>query len=521
MSNVRSKWRRAKQLSAWMALLVGAGFGATVDGARLADAAQKQDQAAIRTLLKQNADVNAAQADGMTALHWTVDNDDLKTSELLIGAGANVKAETRYGVTPLYMACLNGSAAMIQKLLAAGADPNTANRAGETALMTASRTGNVDAVKVLLDHGATVNNRENVRGQTALMWAVLEHHAEVAKLLLAQGADINLHTEVKVPDGVVVIPGPAQASGAGVSRQRALPSSSGAMTALLFASRDGFLDMAKILLDAKADINAVSANGTTPLIIAVINNHMQLAMELIARGADPNIVDFYGRTPLIAAVDMRNLDHARSYADPKPDAVPPLDVINALLVHGANPNLQTKKTPVRGFFQGDMSWVSSDGQTPFLRAGLSGDVTVMKILLEHGADPNVSTHEGTTVLMTVAGINWVTLQTFSRSDAEYLEAAKLCLDHGADVNAVNAQGFTAMHGAANRGFDDMVRLLAAHGAKLDVKDKEGRTPMTFAHGVFLAGYPPQEKPSTVALLHELMKDNKTSSTAGGLAAVKQ
>jgi len=516
-------WRRTKRLSTGLfllTLLAGASFGAANDGARLADAAQSRDQVAVRTLLKQKVDVNAAQADGTTALHWAADNDDLIIADLLIGAGANVKAETRYGLTPLYMACLNGSAAMIQKLLAAGADPNTANRAGETALMTASRTGKVDAVKVLLDHGATLNNRETVRGQTALMWAVLEDHPDVVKLLLAKGADINMHTEVKVPDGVAVIPGPAQASGAGVSRQRALPSPSGAMTALLFASRDGLLDMVKILLDAKADINAVSANGTTPLIIAVINNHMQLAIELIARGANPNIVDFYGRTPLIAAVDMRNLDHARTYADPKPDAVAPLDVISALLAHGADPNLQTQKTPVRGFFQGDMSWVSSDGQTPFLRAGLSGDVTVMKMLLEHGANPNISTKEGTTVLMTVAGINWVTLQTFSRSDAEYLEAAKLCLDHGADVNAVNAEGFTAMHGAANRGFDAMVRLLASHGAKLDVKDKQGRTPMTFAHGVFLAGYPPQEKPSTVALLHELMGDNKTSSTAGSAAGVK-
>jgi len=258
MSSVKSrKGRRARQMGAWMALLAGVGFGATTDRARLADAAQNQDQAAIRTLLKQKVDVNAAQADGTTALHWAVDNDDLETANLLISAGANVKAETRYGLTPLYMACLNGDASMIEKLLAAGADPNTANRAGETALMTASRTGKVDAVKVLLDHGATVNNRESVRGQTALMWAVLEEHADVAKLLIAKGADINLHTEVKVPDGVAVIPGPAQASGAGVARQRALPSPSGAMTALLFASRDGILDMVKVLLDAKADINAV------------------------------------------------------------------------------------------------------------------------------------------------------------------------------------------------------------------------------------------------------------------------
>jgi ankyrin repeat protein len=189
-------------------------------------------------------------------------------------------------------------------------------------------------------------------------------------------------------------------------------------------------------------------------------------------------------------------------------------LIKALLAHGADANNRSQKTPVRGFLQSDMSWVSSDGQTPFLRAALSGDITVMKLLLEKGADPNIPTVEGTTALMTSAGINWVTLQTTSRSEAEYLEAAQLCLDRGADVNALNAEGFTAMHGAANRGFDAMVKLLASHGAKLDVKDKEGRTPMTFAKGVFLAGYPPQAKPSTIALLHQLMGDD----TAAGAPA---
>jgi ankyrin repeat protein len=154
--------------------------------------------------------------------------------------------------------------------------------------------------------------------------------------------------------------------------------------------------------------------------------------------------------------------------------------------------------------QGSANWANFDGQTAFLRAALAGDVTLMKLLLEKGADPNLKTLDGATPLMAVAGINWVVAQTFSRTNEEYLEAAKLCLDLGNDVNAVNSQGFTAMHGAANRGFDDMIRLLAAAGAKLEEKDKQGRTPMTFAEGVFLAVQPPVRKPSTIALLQELI-----------------
>ncbi len=201
---------------------------------------------------------------------------------------------------------------------------------------------------------------------------------------------------------------------------------------------------------------------------------------------------------------MRDRDFTRDTAPPVEDARDPVDLIKALLARGANPNLRTNTTPVRGFMQVSTSWVNFDGETPFIRAALAGDVTLMRLLLEHGADPNVKTNEGSTALMAAAGINWVVAQTFSRSNAEYLEAVKLCLERGGDINAANSQGFTAMHGAANRGFDEMIKLLAANGAKLDLKDKQGRTPMNFAEGVFLAGQPPVRKPSTIALLQELM-----------------
>jgi ankyrin repeat protein len=201
---------------------------------------------------------------------------------------------------------------------------------------------------------------------------------------------------------------------------------------------------------------------------------------------------------------MRNPDYTRDTPPPVADARDPMDLIRALLDRGANPNARANTTPFRGFYQVSANWANFDGQTPFLRAALSGDITLMKLLLAHGADPNMTTNDGATPLMAAAGVNWVVAQTYTRSEAEFLEAATLCLDHGNDVNAANSQGFTALHGAANRGFDAMVKLLAERGATLDMKDTQGRTPMTFAEGVFLAVQPPVRKPATIALLQDLL-----------------
>jgi len=476
----------------------------------LADAVMRQDPNAVRTLLQQKTDVNAAQADGMTALHWAVRHNDLETARLLLRAGAKPDVATRYGVTPLYFACENGNAAMIDLLLRSGIDPNSANPGGETALMTASRTGNVEAAKLLLDRGASINARESQRGQMALMWAVLENHPDIVKLLIARGADINTQTKTEIPDGTrgraEAKSGDIGAHGPGMYRGRAVPTPSGAMAALHFAARDGNLEITRILVDAGADLERPSANGTRPLLVAIINNHIELASYLLEKGADVNASDdFYKRTPLFAAVEMRNPDFTRDTPAPVPDRRDAMDLIKALLARGANPNAQVNTTPFRGFYQVSANWANFDGQTAFIRAALSGDITLMRLLLGHGADPNIKTYQGSTALMAAAGVNWVVAQTYSRSNDEYLEAAKLCLEKGADVNAANNQGFTAMHGAANRGFDKMVELLAEHGARLDGKDSQGRTPMMYAEGVFLAVQPPVRKPSTIALLEKLMK----------------
>jgi ankyrin repeat protein len=476
---------------------------------RVADAAMRADRAAVRALLAQGADVHAAQPDGMTALHWAARTGDLDTAQLLLKSGARINATTRYGVTPLHLASVNGNAPMIDAFIRAGADPNAPNPGGETPLMTAARTGNVDAVTLLLDRDAAINAAENVRGQTALMWAVLENHAPVVKLLIARGADVNAQTKVSVPDGTTGKPdarsGDIGAHGPGIYRSRAVPSPSGAMTPLLFAAREGNLELARVLLDARAEIDRPSANGTTPLVVAITNNHIELAMYLVARGANIDAADpFHLQTPLFAAVERRNPDFTRDTAPPVEDARDPMDLIKVLLARGADPNKRTNTTVFRGFYQVSANWANFDGETPFLRAALSGDVTLMHLLLEHGADPSITTYDGATPLMAAAGINWVVAQTYSRSDEEYLEAAKLCLERGNDVNATNSQGFTAMHGAANRGFDKMIELLAANGATLDAKDKQARTPMTFAEGVFLAVQPPVNKPSTIALLKKVM-----------------
>jgi ankyrin repeat protein len=471
--------------------------------ARLADAVMSGDKEIIHSLPADRANINTPQPDGTTALHWAVRHDDPATADALIKAGADVKAANRYGVTPMALAATNGSAAMIRRLLDAGADPNAANPGGETALMTAARTGKADAVTLLLDRGANVNAKDTGHAQTALMWAVLENHVEMVKLLLARGADINAHTSVTIPKGEYVAARAGGASGNGIIRQRALPTADGGMTPLLFAVRDGNTEMTRLLLERGADIQQASGNKTSPLLIALLNGQVGIATELLERGADPNAADAYGRAALFAAIDLRNFNHDK-YGDLPTDGRDPLELIKALLKKGVNVNVRTDTVPVHGLMQFDASWVNFDGETPFVRAALSGDIEVMRMLLEKGADPNIGTTQGTTALMAAAGINWIPGQTYSHSEAEYVEAVKVCLDRGADVNASNSLGLTAMHGAANRGWESVIQILADHGAKVDVQDNAGRTPMIFAQGIFLAVRPPEAKPKAMALLNKLM-----------------
>jgi ankyrin repeat protein len=380
--------------------------------------------------------------------------------------------------------------------------------------MTAARVGRVDAVTLLLDRGAAVDARTLPARQTALIWAVTDNHPEIVKMLVARGADVNAHTAVTKPQGEYVPARAGFAAGPGILRQRALPTPQGGMTPLLFAVRDGNRDMTRLLLELGAGIEQTSGNHTSPLLIALLNGQVEIATELLARGANPNAADDYLRGPLFAAIELRNANRGTLLFGDERD---PLELITLLLEKGADPNRRTNTTPVQGWMQLDASWVNFDGQTPFIRAALSGDVEVMRLLLAQGADPNITTNQGTTALMAAAGVNWVQGQTHTRPEANYIEALTLCLDRGADVNATNSLKLAAIHGAANRGWPSIIQLLADRGARLDVKDIGDRTPLTFAQGTFLAIRPPAAKPAAVALLTRLMGDGRQASSDASVA----
>ena len=481
---------------------------------RLADAAMKRDVATVRKLVDQKVDVNAPGADGTPPLHWLVRVDDFDTVRRLIRAGADPSKPNRYGVTPMSLASANGNAEMIALLLEAGADANVTDKQGETALMTASGAGNVEAVKTLLDHGAAVDTRDAAFQQTALMVAIRDNHPDIVKLLVERGANVNRQTRTgQTPAWVLPNSIPGFGHGIGIIRG-GLPDRGfrylipGALTPLLYAARDGRIEPAKTLLAAGAELEHADANGITPLLMAITNDHIEMARFLVDQGANVKVVDWFGRTPLWAAVETRNMDIDNGTFENGVDRAPVLDLIKVLIDKGADVNARTKETPPirRQMLRvtGSLSWVDFTGQTPFLTAALSADLDVMRLLLAHGADPKIQTFGGTSALMAAAGVNWVVAQTSDEGPAARLAAVKICYELGMSVNDANSMGITAVMGAANRGSDDIIEFLVAKGAKLDAKDKEGRTPLNWAEGVFLATHPAQPKPSSVALIKKLI-----------------
>jgi ankyrin repeat protein len=482
------------QLRWSLAALAVASYAAPTLSTSLVDAIKNQDKDAARTLLKQHPDVNAAEPDGTTALQWAAHWNDPEMADLLLRAGAEVRSVNRYGVSPLSEAAAAGSGALVERLLKAGADPNTlATKQGETVLMTASRVGNIEAVKVLLDHGADADARENYRGQTALMWAAAEGHPDVLKLLIAHGADLNVRSFDRDTTA------PKMEAGTPAS-----PIARGGLTALQFAARQGEMESARTLLDAGADINQKDSDGNTALALAILNTHYDLAQFLMDRSADVNIANKDGRTALFTAVDVHDADWSPRPARKETDQRTSMDIIHALLAHGANVNGQlTAASPIMKLAQdpGDRSLGS--GATPFMRAARSADLELMRLLLDKGANPKLANKDGLNALMLAAGVSWA--DKIRGTDAEALEAVKFCLAQGLDVNAATDKGDTALHGAAGRGVNAIVKYLVENGAKMDVKNKQGFTPLDIAmgkvSGVGVAPKPPKE--STVALLQQL------------------
>jgi len=424
------------------------------DRPALVDASKNADRDAIRALLQKKVDVNAAEADGSTALHWASYRDDPESADLLIRAGAKVNAATDLGVTPLWAASQNGSAAMVRRLLEAGANPNTALLSGETPLMVAARSGYPAIVEQLLAKDANVSAR-GARGQTALMWAVSQKHPDVVKVLLAHGAQVQARSEVW--NQMMAVP-PHGFPG----YNREIPH--GGETALMFAARVGDFDSARLLVAAGANVNDADAWGISATVLAAHSGYTELVEFLLGNGADPNA----------AAAGFTALHEAIMRRDEKMAA--------ALLAHGADPNAPLRTwTPTRRSSYDFHFEPALVGATPYWMAARFTQPGVMRLLVKHGADPLFVHHsdqvadrgfqhrtEVTTALMAATamggGTAWVQPARVER-EALTLEAVKLAFELGADVNAANTDGRTALDAAKALRYDSVVQFLVQKGAK--------------------------------------------------------
>jgi uncharacterized protein len=454
--------RRITRSILWLALFCGTGVHAATT--EVADAAMRGDREAVRSALGRKADVNAAQIDGSTALHWAVERDDVEIVDLLIRAGARVTARTREGVTPLQLAATNGNGPMIDRLLKAGADSNAAlTPAGDSALMMAARTGKTDAIRVLLEAGANVNAKESWGGTTALMWAVSEGHAEAARTLIAAGADINARSNYV-----------AAANGRGFEGRTPLASStdakpvefaSGWLTPLMLAAREGNVELTGILVTAGADVNAIAGDGKTALAMAIFNGNYEAASLLVDNKADVNKADAQRFTPLFWTVDRRNMETAPNF--PWIVTSDPMPLIHKLLDAGANPNALVNNTPRARMREGSPRIVFA---TALMRAAFAGDLELVKLLLARGADPNVISRDGETMLSAASGLAFIHGYHRGKAPEERLQVVKLFVELGNDVNQPDDFGITPLMAAANYGNVPIVQYLIDVGADVGAHD---------------------------------------------------
>jgi len=540
----------------------------------IANAAMRADSAEVQRLLKTGADVNGAQADGATALHWAAYHGDVELTGFLLGSGANPAIPNRNGSTPMWLAATQGDAAVLKTLLEGGANANEDLPLGRRPLMLAARSGVVEAVRVLLEHGADPNATESQRGTTALMQAADQGHAAVLKELLDHGANVAAISAPLMRDGRTAALGQSEDPRKAVRRQvisvmcdqksddiatlkelatlgeqnalaAGIPEAEltleeickrwggggffnggdnnrgprepdgGALTALIYAARTGAVDAAEVLLDAGADVNQTSRYGWSPLLAATQNQNYKMGKFLIEHGADVNLANKGGWTPLYLATDNRNIeggDYPTRTAD-----LDSLEYIKLLLDKGANPNAQmTESSETRTVFTNQ--WLDEDGATAFLRASQSGDLVLMKLLLDYKADPKINTKLGITPLAVASGIGWVEGITKEWSTAQTVEAVKLLLQLGIDPNYQADTGRVALHGAAHKGATEVVKILVAAGARMDIRDF-GNTdnrgsaelaahtwiPIDYADGLVRVGVQSAiPHPETAAVLRELM-----------------
>ena len=410
------------------ALLLAVAGPVAAQDTRLLDAARAADATGVIVLLEQGVSADARQADGATALHWAAYWDDAAMADALVGAGADVNTANDFGATPLWLACLNGSEAMVATLLAAGADANAALPSGETVLMTASRTGSVEAVRLLAAHGADLDAREHTRGQTALMWAVAQQHPDVVEALVELGTDVQARSDPQ--------PRRIHTRTAGFNPSGVIDTVLGSNSPILFAARQGDLDVARPLVAAGADVNDTAATGTSALVVAAHSGHTAFALFLLDRGADPNAAEA-GYTALHAAT-LRGDETLAA----------------ALLARGADPD-----APVVRGSQGRRN--SPDyvldhdvvGATAFWLAAHFAEPGIMRVLADGGADTQIVMEDGTTPLMAAAAArrrrenrDWP--RTPSRTSGSCWKRPRWRSTQGSNVNAADAAGNTALHTAA-------------------------------------------------------------------------
>ena len=500
--------RAAVTITALACVLAG-GARASAAESPLVTAIRNQDAQAVRSLLKQQrALARQAEPDGTTPLHWAVRVNDLALVRALLQAGAT-HAANRYGTTPLELAAEMGNPRVIEALLEAGADAKGATVEGETVLMTASLTGNVEAMRLLLARGADPNAQESRFGETALMWTASENHAAAVRLLLEAGAKVDLA-------------GKKMAFARKVAGQTTLPV--GLMTPLMYAAREGAVAAAAALAEGGANLDIQDPDGTTAMIFAIMNGHYDVAAMLLEKGANPVLADSAGMAALYATVDMHTLPfmHGRPY--PKPSGrLGVEDFARLLLGRGADVN-QPLKSPLLRRHNSTSTQSLGEGTTPLMRAAASGDVAFMRLLLERGADPTLRQKNGTTMLILASGFgrrgdhNADALEFERGTPEELLRAVKLCVDElKLDPGAANDQGDTPLHVAHSA---DIVRYLAAHGARIDAKNKRGQTPLAIAL-LRIDRSNRQLRPETVAALKELdggATPASTSATGSGSPA---
>ena len=480
-------------------LLASAGLQANEPESRLPELARKGDRAAVSRLLQQDGvDVDAAQVDGTTALHWAAYGDDADLAELLLDAGADPDAVNRNGSTPLALACANASTAVVARLLEAGADPLLAPT-GEPPILTCSRTGRAAAVRALLAHGAGIDAVDAWRGQTPLMWAAAENHVPIMHLLLEAGAAVDA-------------------------------SSTGGFTALMFAVRQDARDALRLLLEAGAEVNvripdpAAQVAGRPPatgslLSMAVTIGHYTAAAMLLEAGADPNASDGRGNAILHDLVRARAPQ--RRVANQFVDAtgrdrsqLDGLELMRMLLERGADPNARTEPVPIvherwtdQEIFSAGRplmdNRVNLGGATPYVLAAQAADVEAMRVLAAHGADERLATYANNTAVMLAAGVGYVEGSRPFRSEQDALEAVGMALAAGVDVNASNANGQTALHGAVYRAANSIIRRLVEAGARTDFQDELERTALDLAEQGFNQVASVIRRDRAAALLREL------------------